>query len=285
MLDILIVCFMKFNWLKSKNLIKQLFGLAIFTSSQHAWSTDLVAYNAFYSISLGTVREGSDFIDAKGNVSLSVERTCKGWIMSQTLRMSLTTRHGSEFVQNLRFTGWESNDGSRYNFFSSNIVDGVRNDSRGFALKGNGNESGNASYRIPEEFDVSSPKGTFFPLGHTKWLIGRALAGERHVSNTLFDGTHMGVQRVVAFIGEKKLGGQQITKDQGTLLGPLSQRPGWKIRLGFYDLQSKDSVPSYELEILQLDNGVTPSLELEYQDFSLLFTQERLNEVSLPDCK
>ena len=275
---------MTFNWLNPKDLIKLSFGLAIFTSSQHAWSTDLVAYKAFYSISLGTVRENSGIVDAKGNVSLSVERTCNGWTMSQTLRMSLTTRDGGEVVQNLRFTGWESIDGGRYNFFASNNVDGVRNDSRGFALKGIENKSGNARFRIPKEYNVSLPQGTFFPLGHTKWLIGRALAGVRHVSNTLFDGTHKGVQKVTAFIGEKKFNGQHITKDQETMLGPLSQRPGWKIRLGFYDLQSKDSAPSYELEILQLDNGVTPSLELEHQDFSLIFTQERLNEISLPNC-
>jgi hypothetical protein len=54
--------------------------------------------------------------------------------------------------------------------------------------------------------------------------------------------------------------------------------------MGFYELDSQDSVPSYELEILQLDNGITPTLILDYQDFTLLLNQERLNELPPPDC-
>ena len=275
---------MEFIRSKLEILSKLLISLVIFSSSGWAWSTDLVAHKAFYSIRLGTVSEGSDFIDAKGNVSQVIELTCNGWTMSQKLHLSLTTSDGDEVVQNLRFTGWESADGSRYNFFASNIIDGIREDYRGFALQGLNNSSGSASYRIPKDVKVSLPKGTFFPLSHTKLLIRRAKSGVRHVSNTFFDGTHMSAQRVSAFIGKQKLYGQHITKDQGTLLGPLSQRPGWKIRMGFYNLGFKDYAPIYELEILQLDNGVTPFLILDYQDFSLVFTQERLYEIPNPDC-
>ena len=284
MSELPIVDFMRFIRLKSKYITKLFFVLALFPSCEHAWSTELVAHKAFYSIKLGAVSEGSEFVGAKGNVSQSIERTCNGWTMSQTLRMSLTTSDGGEVIQNLRFTGWESNDARRYHFFASNNVDGVRDDSRGFALKGMENGVGNASYRIPKNLKVSLPENTFFPIGHLRWLIERALAGEQLVSGTLFDGTRPSAQRVTAFIGKKKQYGQHITEDQGMLLGPLSQRPGWNIRMGFYELDSQDSVPSYELEILQLDNGITPTLILDYQDFTLLLNQERLNELPPPDC-
>jgi len=273
---------MRFTSFSNKYIIKFLFGLVLFSYAEHALAVELVAHKAFYSLKLGTVREGSDFIGAQGNVSLSVEHTCDGWTMSQILHMVLSTPDGGEVIQNLRFTGWESDDGIRYRFFASNNVDGVRNDFRGRALKGL--ENGNAIYSIPEELKVPLPKGTLFPIAHTSWLIERALAGERQVTTTLFDGTQEGVQKVTAFIGKKMQHGEHTTKEQGTLLGPLSQRPGWNIRMGLFELDSQNSMPAYEMEVLQLDNGITPSIILDYQDFTVVLTQVRLDDIPLPDC-
>ena len=275
---------MRFTSFSYKYITKCLFGLALLSYAERAWAAELVAHKAFYSLKLGTVSEGSDFIGAQGNVSLSLEHTCDGWTMSQTLHMILATSDGGQVIQDLRFTGWESDDGTRYRFFASNNVDGVRNDFRGRALKVLENGTGNANYSIPEELKVPLPKGTLFPLGHTSWLIERALAGERQVSNTLFDGTQQAVQKATAFIGKKMQYGEHISKEQGTLLGPLSQRPGWNIRMGFYELDSKNSMPAYEMEVLQLDNGITPSLMLDYQDFTVILTQVRLDDIPLPDC-
>lgn len=275
---------MNFVRFSSKYVTKFLIALALLTYDKCAWSTEIVAHKAFYSLKMGTVRSGSDFVGAQGNASLSIEHTCDGWTMSQALRMNLTTSDGKEVIQDLQFAGWESLDGTRYHFFSSNNVDGVRDDSRGRALKELEYGTGNAYYRIPEQFKVPLPKGTLFPLGHTSWLIKSALAGERQVSKTLFDGTRQGAQKVSAFISKKKQYGQHITQEQGVLLGSLSQRPGWNIHMGFYEPDSSELMPAYEMEILQLDNGVTPSIMLDYQDFTIILTQERLNANPLPKC-
>ena len=276
---------MKIIRFSSKYICGFLLGLAVLTCVGRAGAVEMVAHRAFYSLKLGTVSQGSDFVGAQGNMGLSMERTCDGWTMSQTLRMDLATPDGGEVIQDLRFTARESDDGTRYQFFASNTVNGVREDFRGRALKVSASGTGNANYRIPEGLKVSLPKGTLFPLNHTSWLIKQALAGERQVSNTVFDGADAeGAQQVTAFIGPKMKSGQHITKEQGALLGPLSQRPGWNIRMGFYELDSQNSAPDYEVEILQLDNGITPSLILDYQDFTVILTQERLEEIPLPDC-
>jgi hypothetical protein len=277
---------MKFVRFSSKYSAGFLLGLAVLTCTGRAWAVEMVAHRAFYSLKLGAVSQGSDFVGAQGNMGLSIERTCDGWTMSQTLRMDLATPDGGEIIQDLRFTAWESDDGTRYRFFSSNKVNGVREDFRGRALKGTASGTGNANYRIPEGLKVPLPKGTLFPLSHTLWLIEKAMAGERQVSNTVFDGAGAeGAQQVTAFIGPKMKSGQHITKEQAEVLGPLSQRPGWNIRMGFYELDFQNSVPDYEVEILQLDNGITPSLMWDYHGFTVIFTQKRLEEIPLPDCQ
>ena len=254
-----IVYFMKFYSFSSKYTAGFLLGMAMLTCVGRAWAVEMVAHRAFYSLKLGAISQGSDFVGAQGNMGLSMERTCDGWTTSQTLRMDLDTSDGGKVTQDLRFTAWEADDGTHYRFFASNNINGVRKDFRGRALKGTANGAGNANYRIPEGLKIPLPKGTLFPLSHTSWLIKQALAGERQVTNTVFDGADAeGAQHVTAFIGPKINYGEHITKEQVAVLGPLSQRPGWNIRMGFYELDSQNSVPDYEVEILQLDNGIVP---------------------------
>jgi hypothetical protein len=277
---------MKYFKISAKNIAVAVGALATLICTNVVFAADMVAHRAFYSLKLGLVRSGSDFVGAGGNMGLSMERTCDGWTMSQTLRMDLTTASGEQVAQDLRFTAWESDDGSQYRFFASNNVNGQREDFRGRALVNAPDGSGNANYRIPEGKKIPLPEGTMFPLGHTAWLIERAMAGERHVSRTVFDGADgEGAQLVTAFIGPKLKPGDHISKTKASALGPLSQQPGWKIRMGFYELDSQQSAPDYEVEILQLENGITPTLILDYQDFTVILTQEKLEEIPLPDCQ
>lgn len=261
-------------------------GLLALIGAGDAYGADMVAHRAFYSLKLGVVRSGSDFVGARGNMDLTMERTCDGWTMSQTLRMDLETATGGAVVQDLRFTAWESDDGTRYRFFASNNVNGEREDFRGRALMASVEGSGNANFRIPQGKKLPLPEGTMFPLGHTAWLIEQAIAGRRNVSRTVFDGADgKGPQQVTAFIGPKQMPGEHISKQQQQALGPLSQRPGWNIRMGFYELDSQQSTPDYEVEILQLDNGITPTLTLDYQDFTIILTQQSLVEIPPPVCQ
>jgi len=272
--------------INTKYILVVVLALAPLMGVEQVNAADIVAHRAFYSLKLGSVRTGSDFVGASGNMGLSMERTCDGWTMSQTLRMDLATSSGEQVVQDLRFTGWESDDGTQYRFFASNNVNGVREDFRGRALTHAPKGEGDANFRIPEGKKIPLPEGTMFPLGHTLWLIERALAGDRQVSRTVFDGADgQGPQMVSAFIGPKQKSGDHISKAQAAALGPLSERPGWNIRMGFYELGTQQAVPDYEVEILQLDNGVTLGLTLDYQDFTVILTQERLEEIPLPDCQ
>jgi hypothetical protein len=260
-------------------------GMAALTGLETAHAADMVAHRAFYSLKLGTVRAGSDFVGVSGKMGLSMERTCDGWTMSQTLRMDLDSSTGERIDQDLRFTAWESDDGRQYRFFASNNINGEREDFRGRALMNADEGEGNANFRIPEGKKIPLPEGTMFPLRHTAWLIERALAGDRQVSRIVFDGAGgEGPQQVTAFIGPKLKSGNHISSAQAELLGPLTNRPGWNIRMGFYDLGSQQAAPDYEVEILQLDNGVTPTLTLDYQEFTVILTQERVEEIPSPEC-
>ena len=277
---------MKNNMFNKRQIFVFILGLVGAIVFAEAFAADLVSHRAFYSLKLGTVRSGSDYVGARGSMGLSMERTCDGWTLSQTLRLDLSTPEGNEVTQDIRFAAIESDDGTRYRFFDSSNVNGERKDFRGRAVMESEGGAGNATYQIPEELKIPLPVGTLFPLGHTFWLIKRAQAGERHATALVYDGAGgEGPQQVTAFIGPKLPIDGHIAKAQMQALGPLTERPGWNIRMGFYGLDSPQSVPDYEVEMLQLDNGVTPTLLLDYQDFTVILTQESVEEIPSPVCQ
>ena len=268
-----------------KNLKLFLLPYVLFSNIEVAGAIEITAHKAFYSIKLGNVSQGSNFVGVRGNMAVVLERTCEGWTMSQNLRMDLATPSGEEVLQDFRSTAWESDDGTIFRFFSSNNVNGKREDFRGQASKMSTNEEGIARYKMPKGLSFKLPKGTLFPIRHNVWLIEKALAGERQVSSKVFDGSSGGGgQKVSAFISKKKKSVKIMAKKFPKALRRFFQRSAWNIRMGFYELNSQNSAPIYEVEVLQLENGITPSLIVEYNDFSVILTMERLEVLPRLNC-
>lgn len=246
----------------------------------------IVSHKAFYSLQLGQANPGGGVTGASGNMGLELKKTCDGWTMSQTLFMNLDMPDGREFKQDLRFTGWESTDKTEYRFFASNRIDGSREDFRGNAKMVERGGTGYVYFKVPKDKKIPLPEQTMFPINHTSWLIKLAQDGVRMATGTVFDGADgEGPQRVSAFIGPRISADAPEIRGLVENLGPMLARPGWKIRMAFYALDSKESAPDYEVEILQLDNGIVPTMLLDYREFTVLLTPERLETLPLPDCK
>ncbi|HER26347.1 MAG TPA: DUF1849 family protein [Rhodospirillales bacterium] len=250
-----------------------------------ARAAKMVSHRAFYTLSSGGFKSGGRFTGVDGTMELALEKDCTGWTMSQSLRMNLQMANGSELRQVHRYTGRESDDGIRYDFYSSSQIGNSREDFRGRAIMESSGGPGNAVFRIPQGKKIPLPLGTKFLFAHTIYLIEQAEAGARLATAIVFDGTDdEGPQEVTAFIARKRHAREFIGKDRVKALGPLVDRSGWKIRMAFYKLDSRGAVPEYEVEALQLDNGVTPWLLLDYQDFSVVLELDKLEEISSPQC-
>lgn len=248
-------------------------------------AAELASHRAIYSIGPGVFKIGGNFTGVGGSMELSLEKSCGGWTMSQTMQMNLQLANGGELRQLYRYTGRESSDGTSYDFSSSSRVGGVREDFRGRAVVDRPGGSGKAVFRVPADKKIALPQGVKFMFGHTLYLIKRAQAGDRMASAVVFDGTDdQGPQEVTAFIGRKQYAGDVIGKDSLKSLGPLVDRSGWKIRMAYYKLDSRSETPDYEVEALQLDNGVTPWMLLDYPDFSVVLKMVKLEEIPAQKC-
>jgi hypothetical protein len=242
-------------------------------------AAEVVAHRAIYSIALGSVQVPDTITGADGAMTMELEKTCEGWIMSQDMTMTVLTAQGRMIEQTIRFAGWESPDGRAYRFAVSRETADESESFRGRARIGAAGGPGEVTFKQPQAKTLSLPEDTLFPVAHTRWLIDRALAGDKRASRFVFDGADgQGAERAVAFIGARKEAGV------GGALGPLAQRPGWNVRLAFFPQGSRAAAPEYEIEIDQLDNGVATRMVLDFQAFSVVLTLEKIEAVASPSC-
>jgi hypothetical protein len=244
-------------------------------------AANLVAHRAVYSMKLGAVRSGANLQAARGLMTISLEKSCAGWIVSQQMNMALQTAEGRELNQDYRFAGWESLDGKNYRFAVQSKMAGDNENYKGKAQISGDGKSGRASYTVPKKKNLKLPANTLFPISHMVLLIKRAQAGDHQVTRPIFEGTEgKGHQTVSAFIGPqvgpKKHGWQEK--------GPLMDRAGWKMRMGYYDSGSKSSTPEFEIELLQLDNGVVPHLTQVFPTFNLVIDLKKIEKLPPPSC-
>jgi len=245
-----------------------------------AAAADLVAHRAVYEIKLGQVRSGSNISAVKGVMSLVLEKTCDAWIMNQKLATTFSTVEGQGIEQKFYFTGWESKDGTRYQFVVQNVTNGKTEKFKGRARAG-GTTDGSAAFTAPKAIKHVLPADTLFPIGHMAYLIKSAEAGKRQVPRPVFEGAEgEGHQKVFAFIGPRQTPEQH---GQGRLR-PLLRRDGWKMRLAFYKADAQSGVPQFEIELLQLDNGIVPRMVQEFPEFSLILDLKKLEAIAAPAC-
>ena len=244
-------------------------------------AADIVSHRGIYGLKLNSSRQGGGFVDARGGLDMSIEKTCDGWLLTQDMAMELATAQGGEVRQLIRFSGWESLDGKNYRFVSRTQTGEEQKESRGNARIVKNDLSGEAVFQSPKRKAVSLPPGTRFPIAHAIWLIDRALAGEHQAPSAVFDGTDgEGPQNVTAFIGRKV---EAKEKREGSL-GVLAEQVGWTMLLAFFAEDSKEASPEYEMEIFQLANGVAPRMVVDYHDFSVVLEIQKIEPIPPPSC-
>lgn len=256
-------------------------ALGLSLSAAGAEAAEIASHRGFYALKLSSARQGGAFVDARGGLDMTIEKTCDGWLLSQDLAMELATAQGDQVRQAVRYSGWESLDGLSYRFFSRTQTGQDRKESRGDAHVVTGDLSGEAVFENTQARKVSLPPGTRFPIAHAAWLIDRALAGDHQAPSVVFDGTDgEGPQRVAAFIGRKVEAKEHVRNT----LGKLAKLTGWPMRLAFFAEGSKEASPEYEMEILQLANGVAPRMVIDYRDFSVVLEIQKIESIPAPAC-
>jgi len=256
-------------------------AIAIVTLSSAAQAANLVSYRAVYDVRLVDAKRGSSVTAASGQIAYGVKETCDGWLVNQTGTMYLQTSSGDVVPQALKFSSWESSDGTQYRF----TVMGDGGDSDiilGGAKMPKGQRGGEAQFSRPEPTTFKLPANTLFPMQHTDHILNQAALGKMQFENSVFEGTDVeGAKLLVTFVSPLSARSRDLS---ARFKSKALNRPGWNFRLAYFDPTSRTGEPLYEIEADYLDNAIPVRWMLDYGAFTVEMGMSKIEILPKPHC-
>ena len=257
-------------------------GLAAMAASAPAASgAEIAPHRALYSMTLGSARNDSGVVDARGTMDYEWGETCEGWTIEQRYRLKMRYAESADVDIISSFVTWESKDGLRYRFNQKQTRNGeVDQEIRGEARLDGPGKGGVAEFAKPQPQTLKLEPGVLFPSAHTISLIDGAREGENFISRLVFDGAaDENAVQVSAAIGVR------LTADPtAAVRSPLLERPGWRVRLAFFPVDANAEKPDYELGMRLLDNGVSQDMVIDYGEYSIRAKLDDLEPLTKPNC-
>ena len=124
-----------------------------------------------------------------------------------------------------------------------------------------------------------------FPSAHTVLIIQKAQSGEKMFLRPVFDGSdEAGIAQVSAFIGA--VTDSKATPDLAASLrkNALLEGKAWPVRLAFFEPKESAGTPDYEMDMVLQPNGVARSMRIDYGDFIVGGTLEKIEPLKPTSC-
>lgn len=255
-------------------------GLAAFTSSS-AFAA-LESHRAAYRLNLDNSHRMSGLSGVNGGLVIEWQRACDGWLSHQRLGFIAATDGGGDFSHDVRFSSWESIDGSRMRYtVRSYDGDQLREEYMGSARIDSLESGGVASFTKPDEREVDLPPGTVFPADHFNRLLTEAVSGNSFTSHEVFDGWGFdALTQVTSVIGN--LRPYEPSNEQE--LSAKADAQAWPVSMAYYSLQDRSDLPEFEANFMLTEDGVLQELLLDYGEFRLKATLAEFELLDEPAC-
>lgn len=268
---ILTLCLAAAGWLSGASLV----------AAAERWFTP---HRGLYRMSLATAESSSGIIGASGEMYFEWVDVCDGWNVNQHTNLTLATSQDTNNQIGLTFSGWESKDGMKLRFQSSQFANGgVIESIAGEASLSAAGGAGSVVYSQPRSAVAALPKGTLFPSEYSRRMMTRMRAGESGYSALMFDGstsegtyevsTVFAVPRMHALPGAADGDGDEATGEQV-----------WPVRMAYFPLHGGDVEPDFEVGVLINALGVAHHYDIDYGNFAVRAVLERYEELAAPDC-
>ena len=221
---------------------------------------------------------GNPFIEVRGGLVIEWRLACDGWLSRQRLAFVGTLQEGGTLGHDVRFSSWESLDGTRMRYSYRSYDDRqLQEEFRGDAQL-EPPRGGAANFTTPSVRRVDLPPGTIFPTEHMRQVLAKGAAGEQFVSHQVFDGAGFdSLTEITSVIGQPRM--IELSTDR-----PGARRQAWPVSMAYYDLHERSDTPKFEAEFLLDEDGVIRDVLLDYGEFRLDAVLDKLEMIARPDC-
>jgi hypothetical protein len=202
--------------------------------------------------------------------------------MRQRMVVNIGDEDGNPGLLDFWITTFESGDGKLYDFdskttYNQDVVESVAGEARRL-------DTGiEVNLKQPTEKVVRLDGNTLFPSQHLQVILDAALAERKFVAAEIYEGAGTGEERDAAgaAIGKAALG-----NPDGTLTGGIRH---WPVSVGYFDgsADSQDfgeELPAYQMSFTLYENGVTNDLVMDYGDYALAGSLQKIEPLSPGNC-
>ncbi len=261
------------------------FLLALFlviVAPQGLGAVELLAHRAVYRMSLISATRGSEVVAADGAMLYRFAQECDGWTTENRTYLRLTYESGADAETVWNYASWEANDGLGFRFHArydqnGRIIEKLEGEAN---LAGKG-AAGTARFVRPAEKVIELPEGTLFPTEHMRKFIAAAVAGDKSLSQVVFDGASLDNPFLVnAVFGPLA----QADADALTAAAGLAPAPAWWMRMAFFPYFSPTALPEFEIGATYRADGIADSITQHFDEFTLKVRLKELEVLPPPDC-
>ena len=253
-------------------------GLTMCLMGPASATQSLVSHQVTYQLALGEADPKTAIETITGKTVFRMVRECDGWKSGEDYVMRMAFEDGNEVLMASLFESYEDKAGELFSFTineRSNYDSPL--DFDGFAQKGTTAE---AYFSIEPDNAMRLPEDTYFPVAQTAEILRRAKAGERFFTSHIFFGAKPddALKKTSIIIGKRQ------PADAYDIASDLLQDGYYPVQIAYFDPDSANGIPSYEISFQMQDNGVVPSYEIDYGDFKLRAEAKQIEKEPSPSC-
>ncbi len=229
-------------------------------------AVELAAHEATYNMSLLSANQDSQMTGIKGKTSFTIRRDCDGWKSSENYVLEFDYQSGETAIMASHFSSWEELAGQLYSFEvheGSTFED--EKQFNGYANLPPVADRAEAFFSMQPDTAMPLPDKVFFPVAHTRELLDKAEQGRKLFSAHIFFGAEpdRALKRTSSVIGAR----QAVANEDR--LGQLAAQDYYPIQIAYFDPNSSEGVPEYEITFHMLPNGVVAYYEVDYGTFAI----------------
>jgi hypothetical protein len=180
----------------------------------------------------------------------------------------------------------EKADGSSLDFDNQTIDNGIPSDmSKGVALRAS--DGTHVKLTKPSQKTVDFEPDVIFPTEQVTRTIAAAIAGERFLAFTAYDGLDSGETTTPAtvIIGEGSTDPSDVGDEAPIADAGFATMRHWPVRMSYFDADGgDDKPPDYSMSAILYENGIMRRLRLDYGHFTLIGKLVRLDILPAAAC-
>ena len=234
---------------------------------------NLVPHRAIYELTLGKVRGKASVQNARGRILYDFSgNACEGYTLEFRQVAELDNGEGKISLSDLRSNTWEDGAAKSYRFASQNHLNQKLLD----AVDGKAERSTGGVAVIltkPEPRKVDLDAAIVFPTEHVRRIIQAAREGQSILEFPIYDGSETGekVYNSLTVIGREIAPGERDLADAASGNKVLAGLRRWPVTVSYFERNKPtgEQTPVYAISFDLYENGVSRTLVLDYNDFSI----------------